>query len=163
MAIIIRGKTVCKLCGNVIQEDQNVLSYPEFTYSDIDPLAVFSGGVFHQDCVIQHELKEKLFERFKKIEEGYFSKICVISNEKLNLSNVHHPDNHIYLGHLVDDKSSPLFRYNYCHINKRYFEFWDEKSDFLNYLKELAKLEGYSKVNSLIDQLESPPVKPMYK
>jgi len=49
MGLLIRGKTVCKLCGDVIGGDAEVVAFPAFLKPS-HRLARFSDAVFHRQC-----------------------------------------------------------------------------------------------------------------
>jgi hypothetical protein len=42
MALVIRGKTICHLCGRVIKEGDAIESFPPLVVDAADPLAAFS-------------------------------------------------------------------------------------------------------------------------
>lgn len=158
MPLIIENKTKCGLCQKIIRSNDTVVAFQSFTYNEFDELRIFSGGAFHEECFLKHPLKEEVIDRYSKIESESENRICHISKEKIDLLSGLHPDNHIYLGFLTNDLENPLYKYNYVHFNKRYFEFWEQKENFLKLLEEQAKKPGWKSLYNLIDILVSPPL-----
>src|SRR5437773_8578740 len=67
MALLIRQKTVCPLCGRVIDADAEIVSTPAFLETS-HRLARFSDGVFHRGCFdesIERAKVEQLLAEFK--------------------------------------------------------------------------------------------------
>ena len=68
MALLIRGKSACPLCGKVISENDEVVATPALLKST-HPLAAFSDAAFHQECFAAHPdgaEVEQLLARFKE-------------------------------------------------------------------------------------------------
>lgn len=69
MALLIRGKSECLLCGRVISADDQVVAFPAFLKAD-HRLGRFSDGVFHRPCFEscpQRDEVAALYERFRQI------------------------------------------------------------------------------------------------
>jgi hypothetical protein len=56
MALIILGKTPCPLCGEPINETDEMVGFPAFISNQLDPLFPFSDAAFHADCFLRHPL-----------------------------------------------------------------------------------------------------------
>jgi hypothetical protein len=56
MAILIRGKTVCALCGQVIKKGEKATLFPHFVVSRDDPLWKFTDRALHTVCVARDPL-----------------------------------------------------------------------------------------------------------
>ena len=50
MAIILRGKTICSLCGKVIQQGDHVTASTHFISDQAHPLWKFSDSAMHREC-----------------------------------------------------------------------------------------------------------------
>jgi hypothetical protein len=59
MALILRGKTICPLCGNLIGEGDDVFATPAFLKST-HPLSSFSDAAFHAKCFAESEERERV-------------------------------------------------------------------------------------------------------
>jgi hypothetical protein len=72
MALLIRGKTNCPLCGKVILTNEAVVSFPAFL-KKTHALARYSDAAFHQECFDNSpdgSAVIKLFDRYRKIWEN---------------------------------------------------------------------------------------------
>lgn len=68
MALLIRGKSICWLCGQTIGENDDVVATPAFLGSK-HRLVRFSDAAFHQKCFEASEERaevEQLLARFKE-------------------------------------------------------------------------------------------------
>lgn len=72
MALLIRGKTKCLLCGSTIADEDDVVAFPAFLGAS-HRLARFSDGAFHKhcfsECAEQREV-ESLYRRYREIWEN---------------------------------------------------------------------------------------------
>jgi hypothetical protein len=69
MALLIRGKTKCPLCGDTIEHDQEVAAFPAFLPSG-HPLGTFSDAALHKTCFQQDARSEavgQLYHRYREI------------------------------------------------------------------------------------------------
>jgi len=69
MALLVRGKTRCQICGQIIKEDEPAVGFPAFL-KKTHPLSRYSEGIFHQYCFDacpdKHAV-EKTYVRFKEV------------------------------------------------------------------------------------------------
>ena len=63
MALVIRGQTICDLCGEIIAEGDDVTTFPAFVHNEIDPLFCFNDAPFHTECVKKHPIGERAVSR----------------------------------------------------------------------------------------------------
>lgn len=162
MAVIIKDKTKCALCGKIIKEQEKIIAIPDFSYNEKDLLNYFSNKVFHKNCYISHPLSNLMDKKLKCIEKRYDEKKCYISKELITIESIQHPDNHIFTGILTDNSLHPLFKFNNIHLNKRYLEFWDELDMFKNLLtNEITNNKLMFK--GLLIELETPIHAPLKK
>jgi hypothetical protein len=69
MAMIIRGKTICPLCGRVLAEDDEVVSFPAFLRPEHE-LGAFSDAAYHLQCFEVHPRAGEvsaLYQRYREI------------------------------------------------------------------------------------------------
>jgi hypothetical protein len=64
VAIILRGKTQCSICGIVIQEQEPIVSTSHFIGEQGDPLWRFSDSAMHKSCFLDWPLRERFIARF---------------------------------------------------------------------------------------------------
>ena len=72
MAIIIKGKTTCPICGKLLLTDQEIEAFPAFL-KNTHPLARYSDAAFHKECFDKSPdaiAVTKLYDRFCKIWES---------------------------------------------------------------------------------------------
>jgi hypothetical protein len=72
MALFVRGKTICPLCGKVILTNEAVVSFPAFL-KKTHTLARYSDAAFHQECFDNSPdggAVSKLFDRYHQIWES---------------------------------------------------------------------------------------------
>lgn len=70
--MLIEGKTVCGICGMVIEHAADAKAFPAFL-SRSHRLAKFSDAVFHSACFAsctEHDEVESLFRRYQEIWES---------------------------------------------------------------------------------------------
>ena len=60
MALIIRGKSKCPICGEALQKDQRLVATSHFIYDRVDPLWQFSDAGMHYEC-FQHWPHREIF------------------------------------------------------------------------------------------------------
>jgi hypothetical protein len=125
MAVFIVGRTCCPLCERVIKEGEDIISFSPFVANQLDPLWIFSDGVFHADCFHREPLSHKALERYQEIRRrlGPGNRFCVVCEEEIK-----DPDNYFTLGYLTEDESEPLYKYNYTQVHRSCLSNWPELS-----------------------------------
>jgi hypothetical protein len=69
MALCLRGKTQCSICGVVLREGDDVVVHPHILLSD-HPLWRFSDSTMHRVCYEQwscHEYFESILRRYREL------------------------------------------------------------------------------------------------
>ena len=66
MAIVLRGKTDCSLCGSLINSANEIVMFPHFIWDNAHPLWRFSDSAMHQQCFADWDQAE----RFRAIFNG---------------------------------------------------------------------------------------------
>lgn len=149
MAIIIKGKTKCPLCGNTLEEGQELVAFSPFVSNELDPLWLFSDAAFHSDCLDHHTRSSEAIARHeemrKKTAPG--NRACVVCK-----AEIEDPDDYFGLGYLVSNPRNPLYQYNYTQAHKSCLPRWHEFSHVYRMLQDL-KESGQWKGSSLDDIL----------
>lgn len=132
MAIIVRGKTKCPLCGQLIKDGEEAVGFPNFVGNELDPLWVFTDGAFHAECFHTHPLSEKALERCDEAikRNGPRNRVCVVCEKQIT-----DPDEYFTLGHLTADEAAPLYRYNYVQAHSSCLPKWRQ----LTYVTKLIQ------------------------
>jgi hypothetical protein len=152
MALLFYGKSVCSLCGKVIDETTPVRSFPAFILNELDPCFLFSDASFHEACVNEHPYGIDVLRRFDEWHSkvGPGKRICVVCKEEI-IS----PDNYLLIEHLSDRESDPLRVFNYTHLHKSCIPRWKSRSRFIE-LANAALASGFWKgyyLNKIINEL----------
>ena len=134
MAILVRGKTKCSLCGEVIKAGEGVVSFLPFISNPLSPLFEFSDAAFHADCFHRHPFAEKVHASYKETVErsGPGNRFCVVCQREIT-----HPDDYFTLGHLTAERASPLYKYNHTQLHRSCLGSWPELSQVHRLLDEL--------------------------
>lgn len=153
MAIFITGMT-CKLCGQPMKSDDDIISFPPFVSNSKDVLYLFNDGSFHKVCFESHPLSNKAIERLKLHFENNSAsrRICRITNEHID-----DPDDFFSLGYLTSDDESELAKWNYAHFKKSAIKNWDKLDiiiDLLEHHQARSEWE-HSDLQWIIDELKS--------
>lgn len=64
MALILRGKTECSICGVVIKDGDTIVATTHFIGEPSDPLWRFSDSGMHSSCFLAWPLRETFIERY---------------------------------------------------------------------------------------------------
>jgi len=144
MAILLLGKTVCPICGVVIQDGQKSVSFPAFVGNQLDPLFLFHDAVFHEECFCQHPLAETatMLLREMQVKTAPRNRRCAVCGQPIN-----DPDDYFALGHLVTDNAHALFPYNYAQFHRNCLPKWSHRAyvkDLLVDLQASGKWQGDS-------------------
>ena len=134
MALLVRGKTVCKLRRNVISGQDSAIAFPHFVVNENDVLFEFSDAAFHEACVLKHPHGGEAVGRADEwvSRTGPGKRTCCVCGKEIR-----DPDDYILIEHLTAEEDSPLHRYNYTHIHRSCVDSWIDRSRFLDLLSEL--------------------------
>lgn len=136
MATILRGKSICGLCHQVITEGQEIVSLPAFVYYQHDPAAEFNDAVFHKSCFSQLPVVNYLLQRIAEFYDktSPTHRFCEVCRQKI-LS----PDDYIDFGYLIADEDNPLYQYNYAQFHRSHLSQWIALAVVYQQLKEMQK------------------------
>jgi len=136
MAIVIGGKSRCPICGNVIKDGQEIVSFPPFVGNELDPLWFFSDAAFHASCFQEHPLAQEALHRSEELLRHIppSNRLCVICKREIEEF-----DDYFSLGHLVADPAHPLFRYNYLQAHRSHLAQWPELSQLSKLIQDLKE------------------------
>ena len=81
MALITRGKTICPICGKVIQADEMVVAFPAFMKKS-HPLSKYSDAAFHKECFDKSRDAQEVTRLFKRYNEIWESRPKNLKNRK---------------------------------------------------------------------------------
>lgn len=140
MALMIRGKTTCGICGHIIELNDAAVMFPPLTCNELDPLMGFSDKAFHQRCFEEHPLKSKvivrLFEIMTNSRPGH--RKCINCGFEII-----DPDDYLNLGHFSDDPTNPLHRFNFTQLHKSCIHNWTDAKSFLKLFQDSCATERW--------------------
>jgi len=139
----MRGASPCQICNQVIQVHDDVISFPPFIPNEFDPLYLFHDANFHQDCFLQHPLGDAATKRYEELKAHHQTRIDAITNTPIT-----DPDDYFTLGHLTEDETNPLYRYNYLHLRRSKLSDWADLEKVYKLIKVLDA-SGQWKDNAL--------------
>lgn len=141
MSLLLRGRTVCPLCDNVIGETDEAVLFPAFSWSDQDPLLLFNDAVFHASCFDADpragEASHVIAELLANTGPGH--RACIVC-----ANQVTDPDDYLLLPRFTDDVSEPLHRFNYTHLHKSHIARWKDRLAALTAIETRLGLEPNS-------------------
>lgn len=129
MAIVIIGKSTCKICGLVIKASDAYTGFPILVISERDYISSFNDAVVHNTCLAKDEHRIALQEAMSRIDKARKNRVCWVCGEELTTPNDYR------FGIFSTDKLSPLFVYNLCQFHSDHFRDWEQLSQLLEHLK----------------------------
>jgi len=127
MAILLRGKSECPLCGKIIVEEEAIL-YTSFTSNAKDPLFMFSDAAVHTACNRHHKLGEKAMHYSEKAMflTARVNRKCVVDQRLIT-----DPDDHVFTCLLTSDESEELYDFNFITINRKNILRYSDRENFI--------------------------------
>jgi predicted nucleic acid-binding Zn ribbon protein len=128
MALLLRGKTDCAVCGKVINEDDEATLFPHIIANEQDALFALSDSACHRECAQSDLRGQNMIAAFEEslLRSGPGHRECAVCGEQ-----VLDPDDYFLIGRLTGDTSAPLFKFNYTHLHKSHVAEWDQAAAFL--------------------------------
>lgn len=78
MAIVLRGKTECRICGEVLDEDDEICAFPALISNQADPLFELNDCAFHKNCFRNSPLSQRLLAILNAWEKKTESRECIL-------------------------------------------------------------------------------------
>lgn len=164
MAIFIEKSTRCPLCSGIIEYISEAVAFPAMAWNELDPLWPISDAVVHTSCLRSHGLLYASENRQRAVHSatGPGKRPCKLCRQQIAT-----PEEHITLGHLTDDESSPLHAFNLAQFHRSCLE---RSAELPKLISDLTAYNASGKwrgtwLGSLIAQLssitpDSPPSAP---
>lgn len=143
--MIFFNHSTCPLCGNVISNQENFISFPPFIPNAKDPLSVFNDNSVHLECLSTNPFKDQILYLKNKYE-------LVQNSIKSEFPRIEDAKNILFFNLLTSIKNEPLYKYNFLYLDQRDIEKWEERETFLKEAKlflESGKWESISPFNFL--------------
>ncbi len=158
MAIVILGKSTCKICKRVINLSDHYYSFPAFVVNKKNLLYFFNDESFHSDCLANHPLGvlAKEYSDLSIKKNAPPNRICMINGNRIQSEK-----DDIALPLLTIDANDFLYPYNFAHIDKNNLKSWHSRDIVMSQLKALHDSDNWkesgnkSYLGKIISALES--------
>jgi hypothetical protein len=139
MAIFIPGM-LCPVSGRRIDSAADAVMFGPFVNNEADPLYIFSDAVVHVEAFKNHPLGQKARARFIEASDAASpaNRACYVCGRLIS-----DPDNYVGLGHLVEDVTMSLHKFNYAHFHRSCFSEWPHADDLVQQLQTLDLSERW--------------------
>jgi hypothetical protein len=67
VAIVLRGKTECSVCGKVIVDGDDIVATSHFIADKNDPMWRFSDSAMHRPCFLDWDHRAEFVAKFNRI------------------------------------------------------------------------------------------------
>jgi hypothetical protein len=133
VAILLRGKTRCRICSNVIEERDDVVLFPPFVLNEKNPLHELSDTACHSACVKEHPLGRIMLAAADEFltHTGPGKRSCVVCGNEIR-----DPSDYLFIGYLADPSTDKLGMFNYSHLHKSHIRDWKQAQVFLSLARE---------------------------
>lgn len=157
MALVFLGKTLCPICGIVLQKGEELVSFAPFVANRRDPLFRFSDAAFHRRCFEGEPLAEAALRRSEEVARrgAPRHRPCVVCGEEISV-----PDDHFGVGFLTEDTTSPVFEFNYLHLHRSHFARWERAAEFRRRIEIFQASDDWEGPTVTFDPLPSWVVPP---
>lgn len=147
MSIFIPGMT-CKLCGEAMVSQDDVVALAHFVERRSDPLWLFTDGIFHKKCFHNHPLAEKAMNRYHECANHAkpSNRLCHLCGKLID-----NPDDYLNMGRLTENRADSLYEYNDSHFHRSCLSSWAQLSLFVGDLERLCGTK--SQKDEYIDSL----------
>ena len=150
MALVILGKTICHLCGRVIEEGDEIESFPPMAVDAADPLADFSDAGVHRECLENDprgRAASALLEEVLAARD--FSRTCEVCAELIT-----DPDDYFSFGILTSRRTDPLYRFNLRTFHRSHLGRWQDAGTALELIRARSREFPSGAMNVLAEQIE---------
>ncbi len=133
MVLLLRGQSACKICGQVINEEDNICGFTHFVNNTKDPLYFFSDEAFHEHC-FENTANADLAVEYATMginANNPENRICIVTGELITRM-----EDHFFIGYLTSDKNSLLHQFNFTHIKVSAVLQWDKRELLIRELIE---------------------------
>jgi endogenous inhibitor of DNA gyrase (YacG/DUF329 family) len=154
MALVVLGETVCNLCGDKIENEDEAIAFPPFCQNENDICFQFSDGAFHSRCLDANPNGKIAISRasywYQNVGPG--KRKCDVCG-----AEVTDPNDYIFIPYMSDINGDPLMDFNCIHLHKSHIAQWDRKETFIELAFSAIK-SGFwkgSDLDFLIKEIDS--------
>ena len=113
--------------------------FSPFVANSMDPLHLFSDGVFHEDCVHRHPLGAKAISVHDEVLRTLGDpecRVCAVCGHLIT-----DPDDYVTTGYLTGDLEDPMFELNMVQLHRSHVSRWPRRVELRQWLEE-AQAKG---------------------
>lgn len=136
MGVILFGKTECRVCKELIMQDESIYSFASFIHNKKDNLFQFNDETIHQRCfrkselaLVAKEFSEKFFEATKPP-----NRICSVGKSLIKNEN-----DYIFIDVLTSNSEENLSKFNLLTLDKNNLSKWVLRNEFIDHVLKFQK------------------------
>lgn len=133
MAIIVRNKSLCPICGQTIKEGDEIVAFPAIVTNKRDRLYQLNDSAFHYDCFEHYDLAKEAKELFNFWKKKTKVRECHVCKKQIT-----DPDDYYsfpFLGWNLD----LLSEINYSQFHKSCLSKWSKIEQVIQHIEEMIK------------------------
>ena len=135
MAIVILGRSRCVLCGRLLLEGEDLVSFPPLFYNQRDPAWVLNDAGVHRSCLVEHGLADRALTKLREVEEHRrLPKVCVVCGHSISS-----PDDYFSTGPLGDGPDDPLQAISWIQAHLSHLPGWERTPELIEVLEETSR------------------------
>jgi hypothetical protein len=151
LAILIRGRTICPICGLVITEGQPAILFGPFAPNEADPLRLFDDAAVHEACLRDHPLGAEAIRRWDRVRTSSGTPVCPVCGKPVT-----DPNDFIAIPRLTEDPLDPVFEFNSMALHRSHLARWPGRAKLAEELRRRISegtLHGYA-YSWLLEQVD---------
>ena len=135
MALVVRGRSKCRLCEEVLHDNDEIVAFSAFMVNELDPIHGFSDSAVHKQCFEEDPRRDRVSQCWadwlESVSPG--NRICSICTERVTVE----PD-HLYVSRFTLNGEEPGASYESRHYHINCLKEWDDIGLFLHAIQEYA-------------------------
>jgi hypothetical protein len=138
MAIVIRGRTACGICREVIGPEARIKMFSAFVGNELDPLMKFHDAVFHEACFLKDPLAGRAEARWVLMQAAMKDRSCGECGRKID-----HPDDYFIFDFMAEDAGQAAFPFNRLQFHESCLRGWPRLEEALKAVFDLRESGAY--------------------
>ena len=132
MVIVIMGTTECRLCRQVLDEDDDIVCLPPIFFNRRHPAYEVSDAAVHRGCLLDRSYGAAALAKlavFARRQEQ--PKVCAVCGDPLR-----DPDDYFSIGPLSDHPDEPIARFDWFQAHLHCLPGWAGREDLVSTLED---------------------------
>ncbi len=136
----------CPICHRPILSDEARVSFPPFERNQKSVLFPLSGGTAHEACYQTWEERPAVEYRLAAHDEfDRREKVCAACGETISAREGYYTP-----AFLTEDKTNPLYLYNYVTLHWPHLEGWNDYAKFRQLVEQMQTAESWQSWNPVL-------------